>query len=43
MTFKEFMHTPNSYLDNLAREAVAQRAADEEALYDERIKEEANE
>lgn len=41
MNLKEFMHTPNPHLDDLAREAVAQRAADEEALYDERIKEEA--
>ena len=37
MTFKEFMHTPNSHLDNLAREAEAQRTADEEAIFDERI------
>lgn len=37
MTFKEFMHTPNSHLDNLAREAEAQRTANEEAIYDERI------
>ena len=36
MTFKEFMHTPNSHLDNLAREAEAQRTADEEVIYDER-------
>ena len=37
MTFKEFMHTPNSHLDNLAREAEAQRTADEETIFDERI------
>lgn len=37
MTFKEFMHTPNSHLDDLAREAEAQRTADEEAIYDKRI------
>lgn len=37
MTFKEFMHTPNQHLDNLAREAEAQRTANEEAIYDERI------
>lgn len=37
MTFKEFMHTPNSHLDNLAREAEARRTADEEAIFDERI------
>ena len=37
MTFKEFMHTPNSHLDNLAREVEAQRTANEEAIYDERI------
>lgn len=37
MTFKEFMHTPNSHLDNLAREAEAQRTVNEEAIYDERI------
>lgn len=37
MTFKEFMHTPNLYLDNLAREAEAQRTTNEEAIYDERI------
>lgn len=37
MTFKEFMHTPDSHLDNLAREVEAKRAADEEAIYDERI------
>lgn len=28
MTLKEFMHTPNSYLDNLAREAEFQRTTD---------------
>ena len=37
MTFKEFMHTPNSHLDNIAREAEAQRTANEEAIFDERI------
>ena len=37
MTFKEFMHAPNSHLDNLVREAEAQRTANEEAIYDERI------
>lgn len=37
MTFKEFMQTPNSHLDNLVREAEAQRIANEEAIYDERI------
>lgn len=36
MTFKEFMHTPNPYLDKLAEEAEAQRIADEEAAYDAR-------
>ena len=36
MTFKEFMNTPNSHLDNLASEAEAQRTANEEAIYDER-------
>lgn len=35
MTFKEFMHKPNQRLDNLAREAEAQRTANEEAIYDE--------
>ena len=40
MTFKEFMHTPNSHLDDLAREAAAQRTADEDAVYDERIRKE---
>ena len=34
MTFKEFMHTPNPYLDNLAIEAEAQRTINEEAAYD---------
>ena len=34
MTLKEFMHTPNPYLDNLAIEAEAQRITDEEAVYD---------
>ena len=29
MTFKEFMHTPNAYLDELARKAEDQRTADE--------------
>lgn len=38
MTFKEFMHTPNSRLDNLAREAEDQRTTDEETIYDERIR-----
>lgn len=37
MTFKEFMHKPNQRLDNLAREAEAQRTANEEAIFDERI------
>lgn len=37
MTFKEFMHTPNQHLDNLVREAEAQRTANEEDIYDERI------
>lgn len=36
MTFKEFMHTHNSHLDDLAKEAEAQRTADEEVIYDER-------
>ena len=40
MTLKEFIHTPNSHLDDLAREAEAQRTADEEAIYDERISKE---
>lgn len=34
MTFKEFMHTPNQHLDNLAREAEAQRTANEEAVFE---------
>lgn len=34
MTFKEFMHTPNPYLDKLAEEAEAQRIINEEAVYD---------
>lgn len=34
MTLKEFMHTPNTHLDNLAAEAEAQRITDEEAVYD---------
>lgn len=34
MTFKEFMHTPNPYLDKLAAEAETQRITDEEAVYD---------
>lgn len=37
MTFKEFMRTPNSHLDNLAKEAEDRRTTDEEAIYDERI------
>lgn len=37
MTFKEFMHTPNSHLDNLAKEAEDRRTTDEEAIHDERI------
>ena len=36
MTLKEFMHTPNPYLDQLAAEAEAQRNTDEEAVYDNR-------
>ncbi len=28
MTFKEFMSTPNSYLDNLAKKAEDQRITD---------------
>lgn len=28
MTFKEFMSTPNSYIDNLAKEAEDQRTTD---------------
>lgn len=39
MTFKEFMHTHNSHLDNLAREAEFQRAADEETAYEKYISE----
>ena len=34
MTLKEFMHTSNPHLDNLAVEAEAQRITDEEAVYD---------
>ena len=34
MTFKEFMHTPNPYLDKLAEEAETQRTINEEAVYD---------
>lgn len=37
MTLKEFMHTPNSYLDNFAREAEAQRTTDEETAYEKYI------
>lgn len=37
MTLKEFMHTPNSYLDNLAREAEFQRTTDEETAYEKYI------
>lgn len=40
MTFKEFMHTSNPYLDNLAREAENKRTNDEESKYEEYIKEE---
>ena len=36
MTFKEFMHTPNPYLDKLAEEAETQRIINEEAAYDNR-------
>lgn len=36
MTFKEFMHTSNPHLDNLARESEIQRTADEEAAYEDR-------
>ena len=36
MTFKEFMHTPNPYLDKLAAEAETQRIINEEAAYDNR-------
>ena len=39
MTFKEFMHTPNPYLDKLAAEAETQRTADDEAAYDARCTE----
>lgn len=39
MTLKEFMHTSNSHLDNLAREAESQRTADEEAAYEKHISE----
>ena len=34
MTLKEFMHTSNPYLDNLAIEAETQRTINEEAAYD---------
>ena len=34
MTLKEFMHTPNPYLDKLAAEAETQRTINEEAAYD---------
>ena len=34
MTLKEFMHTPNLYLDKLAEEAETQRTINEEAVYD---------
>ena len=34
MTLKEFMHTPNPYLDNLAIEAETQRTINAEAAYD---------
>lgn len=34
MTLKEFMHTSNPYLDNLATEAETQRTINEEAAYD---------
>ena len=34
MTFREFMHTPNPYLDKLALEAEAQRTINDEAAYD---------
>ena len=37
MTFKEFMRTPNSHLDNLAKEAEDWRTTDKETIYDERI------
>lgn len=39
MKLKEFMHTHNSHLDNLAREAEFQRTADEEAAYEKYISE----
>lgn len=39
MTFKEFMHTPNPYLDKLAWEAEIQRTIDDEAAYDARCME----
>ena len=39
MTFKEFMHTPNPYLDKLALEAEIQRTIDDEAAYDARCME----
>lgn len=41
MTFKAFMHTPNPYLDNLARETENKRTNDEESKYEEYIQEEA--
>ena len=34
MTLKEFMHTPNPYLDKLAAEAETQRTINEEVAYD---------
>ena len=34
MTLKEFMHTPNPYLDKLAEAAETQRTINEEAVYD---------
>lgn len=37
MTLKEFMHTSNSHLDNLAREAEFQRTTDEETAYEKYI------
>lgn len=36
MTFKEFMHTSNPHIDDLAMEAEIQRTADEEAAYEDR-------
>ena len=39
MTLREFMHTPNPHLDNLAMEAETQRTIDEEAAYDARCTE----